>query len=84
MGRIVIPKSIRAALDMEPETFVEIIMDGERVIVKRAEDASPSLVHLHSELDLILNKYRHIPLISSKVKCAHAIIDELFNAIKGD
>lgn len=83
LGRIVIPKNIRAALDMEPETFVDIVMDGERVILKRAEDASPTLVHLHGELDLILNKYRHIPLVCEKVECVRAVIDELFNTIKG-
>lgn len=84
LGRIVIPKGIRNALDLAPDTYVDIVLDGERIIVRRTENAAPSQTHLHNELDLILEKYCHIPLIPSKIKCAKAVIDELFKAVEGE
>ena len=84
VGRVVIPKGIRNALDLVPETVVEVTLDGERIIISRSENVAASREHLHNELDIILDNYRHIPLVTGKVKCAHAIIDELFHTIKGE
>ena len=84
LGRIVIPKGIRNALDLMSDTYVDIELDGERIIIKRTENTVPSQHHLHNELDLIADKFSHIPLIPGKVKCARIVIDELFNTIKGE
>ena len=65
LGRIVLPKELRRTFDINPEDFLEIFVEDDRIILQKYE---ATCIFCHGSAD--------IQLIKGKPIC-HACLDEL-------